>query len=204
MAHPPWRKLTKVKGVCNEKAPTRTWQQICLSCADKSTGREAETQQIGVRQPLYCVRHPDRDLGRLRRIPHLHLGARAVVIAATFTVKLRTWHPFCPPAFKKSCAVAIEPGWSRQGCPRRGSSTASAKQRVQRQVYSRMLAGLPTPIFSRPLASEKEGAQGYRHTSGWGSGLEAFSHNPSEGRFAPPADRPSTSPQYLITQFLSY
>lgn len=47
---------------------------------------EAETQQIGVRRPLYCVRHPDRDLGRLRRIQHLHLGAQAMGIAATFTL----------------------------------------------------------------------------------------------------------------------
>ncbi len=131
--------------------------QICLSCADKSTGREAETQQIGVRRPLYCVRHPDRDLGRLRRIQHLHLGAQAMGIAATFTLDSGPGIPFCPPAFKKSCTVALEPGWSRQGCPRRGSSTASQKTRVllwhhRAAVYSRMLASLPTPIFNLPLA----------------------------------------------------
>ena len=49
--------------------------QMCPSGADKSASRKAETQQIAVRQLLYRVRHPDRDLGRLRRIRHLHLGA---------------------------------------------------------------------------------------------------------------------------------
>ena len=128
--------------VRHKNKDTRT-TQICLSCADKSTGREAETQQIGVRQPLYCVRHPDRDLGRLRRIPHLHLGAQAVVIAATFTLDSGPGIPFCPPAFKKSCTVALEPGWSRQGCPRWGSSTTlkpGPTLAPPGAVYSRMLA----------------------------------------------------------------
>ena len=146
----------------------------------------------------------------MRRILHLHLGALAVGIAATFTFALRTWQPnFCPPAFKRSCTVAMSQGDRDEAVLARGSSTPGPTPQFIVRGGAGTVPGSVLPqcwpsaalILSHPLARE---APRYRHTSGWGSGLEAFSHNPSEGRFAPLAGRPSTRPQYLITQFLSY
>lgn len=40
--------------------------------------------------------------------------------------------------------------------------------------------------------------------SRWDSDLEAFSHNPTDGSFAPLAPQPSTRTKCLNLQFLSY
>ncbi|KAL5964091.1 hypothetical protein TSMEX_008175 [Taenia solium] len=47
-------------------------------------------------------------------------------------------------------------------------------------------------------------AVGYRCTFGRDSDLEAFSLNPSDGSFAPLADRPGTYTKCLNLRFLSY
>ena len=57
-------------------------------------------------------------------------------------------------------------------------------------------------------------AEAYRNSTIWpevnivassmDSGLEAFSHNPADGSFAPVAFQPGASANYLNQQFLSY
>ena len=68
---------------------------------------------------------------------------------------------------------------------------ALASEGQQTRTGARKPPSTPVPPVSLPPNAGK-GAQGYRHTFGWGSDLEAFSRNPSDGSFAPLACRPST------------
>ena len=109
-------------GPKKKRDPTLLRQKAdsCPSRVDKSASRKAESQQIAVRRLLYWVRHPDWDLGRLRRIRHLHLGAD------------KRW-------------VSLRPAGARYSMSPRRSSAVASPRRASRGRHQTGFSGSKPP-----------------------------------------------------------
>lgn len=191
--------LTKRRPTARRSAPSRTpltvsvpnWQkELWLFKKKRGTHRNGRRRRL---RPdiARCVRPKRTNL----RVTRLSLN--------------RSQQGVCSTKYDTLTRTQVVYKWSSTSAPivignSRDTLPPTSDGRRQPDVVARP-PGAPA-IGSAPAYRSPSGPRQrmHRHVSGLDSDLEAFSHNPSDGSFAPLAYQPSTWTKYLNLRFLSY
>jgi hypothetical protein len=127
----------------------------------------AESQRIAAWELLYRVRHPGRYVSRLQTILHSDIALNDPRLEYDqHNANYRCEGSWFPNSYESGLAVVCE-------------DHIHGPEHI-----------LPT-IRGRVSASRQTKCKNIVASSRWDAALEAFRHNPADGSFAPPADRPS-------------